>query len=333
MKLWIANDSMWLNYGGMKWDFTCLATMSIASLMVASCSQFPSLGPEKTLEDIHKEKQKKENASLVAYQQAGGRINIGNTDMVTTAGVVSPRNTTMLGVTSEEDTVWAPEDENEEIGENFESVWKSPENKSWHKDFSVAGKLSRNSGKPIILWFTHSGKSPQCDLLNRELMLTPEFETWAKENTIRVTLDSMKDGNSNEDAKRVDYVNRFKKRYNVNGYPSIYVLSPSGEVVDKHHGYKKGSASYYHGRLKHSVDVAANQHGAWREKMEKRGYRMWTSRGGGKVFAKLYRFKSDSITLIEPNGKRGTTSFSKLSDADQAWVLLEKKKYDQAKGG
>lgn len=317
----------------MKYSDAGRALMVVLALLAVSCSTkglLPNLGPQQTLEEQYKEEQKKELIGLDAYQKAGGRIDLKRDNAVSVAGALTPQSKAILGVTSEEDTVWAPYDPDESIGEEFDEVWNDPENTSWHEDLAQAGKIARSTGKPVILWFTRSGKSPQCNLLNEELMLKPEFESWAKENTVRVTLDIAARSDSQEELDRLKYVGKMKKRFNARGYPSVYILSPSGEVVDSIIGYKKGNFVYYWGQLKHSVEVAARQYGAWREGLEKRGYRMWISRNGVKLFAKLYRYDAGRITLIEPSGKRGVTSFNKLSDADQSWVLDQKAKRDQS---
>lgn len=331
IKLLIANTYLLIKHRVMKWNLLSVTGGLMTLSLLASCSNTPMWGGGESLEEKHKAEQKKKNEGLAAYQKVGGKVNFNDPNMVTVTGGVQEKTNAFVGVTSEEDTVWAPEDPDEPMEKAVEEVWNNSENKSWHTNMSVAAKLARNSGKPIIVWFTNSEKSPQCKLLNTELVLKPEFEKWAKDNTVRVTLDVAKRGGSIEDSERVQHAKKFKERYDVLGYPSVYVLSPSGEVVDKQRGYKTGSGVYYWGRIRHSVDVAAKHHGAWREKLEKRGYRMWTSREGAKVFAKLNRYKDNKVTLVEPDGKRGSTSFRKLSDADQTWINQEKAKYDAKK--
>ena len=124
------------------------------------------------------------------------------------------------------------------------------------------------------------------------------------------------------------FVEELKRRYNVHGHPTVVVVSPTGAVVESYRGYKKGNSDYYWGRIKQAVLISEKEYGAWREKLEARGYRMWENRSGRKTLAKLYRFRPGKVTLIDPDGNRGTTSLNNLSDGDQRWIKLQKKRHE-----
>ncbi|MGJ8676910.1 MAG: thioredoxin fold domain-containing protein [Akkermansiaceae bacterium] len=311
----------------MKWN---LLRLSIVSLSLSSCAGIMSTGGD---EDLWKQEQK---AALNAYQKAGGRLlSTQDTSLVTSGGVASQQQSKAWGITPTSDLVWAPENPNQPMSDELESLWKDPASKSWHTDFKVASKVSNSSGKPMMIWFTNSAKSPQCKALDSELFLQTDFEKWAREHVVRLNFDLVLGSSGmldEEDATKLRYAEHYKKLYNVHGYPSVVLIAASGQVIDKYRGYKKGGSAYYWGRLKHAVQLAEAEYGQWREKLEARGYRMWTSRRGVKVFAKLHRYQTDKIVLIEPGGQKGVTSIRKLSDADQAWIEGEKKKYENSKG-
>jgi len=315
----------------MDWKLSCCCLVSLA---LCSCAQ---LGGIKK-----KEKPGDDPYGLGAYQQAGGRVS-GSVDTGgVVAGVQSAVKVGAVGLTRDEDIIWANEDPNAPIGDGLEQLWKQPENKSWHTSYTEAMQQSRQTGKPMMIWFTDSRRSPLCRRLSEELFSKSEFEGWASQRLVRLRVDTSvapsKRGNltmSEYDdlkSRKIKYIEKLKKRYNVRGHPTVTMLSPRGAVVISYRGYKKGDPDYYWGRMKQSLTKAEEDYGSWREKLEKRGYRLWTSRDGRKTFAKLYRFKPGSITLIDPDGKRGTTSFARLSDADQAWVMSQKKKYDEGRG-
>jgi thioredoxin-related protein len=278
-------------------------------------------------------------AGMDAYKKAGGRVaGFEAETALPTGSVATVSLSSGEGITSEDDIVWAPEDDNVPMPGGLEDFWKHAENKSWNISYVEATKQARRTGKPLMIWFTDSSRSALCRMLSDDLFSTGTFDRWAAKRLVRLRMDEtikvenrekMNIGKYNDLViRRRNYILKLKKRYKVSGYPTVLILSPGGKVVARYRGYKKNSSDYYWGRMKHDVEKAEEDYGAWREKMEKRGYRMWTSRDGRQTFAKLYRFKPGKVTLIDPDGHRGTSSFRKLCDADQAWIMLEKKKYE-----
>ncbi|MCP5535938.1 MAG: thioredoxin family protein [Akkermansiaceae bacterium] len=317
----------------MDWKLPVVAIGSvIAGLSMVSCSLLGG-GNKASKDDPY---------GLGAYQSAGGRVaGMGPATAGVSpgggasAGAASGSPGKAAGITRDEDIVWAPENPDEAIGGGLEELWKQPENKTWHMSYKEAAQQSRQTGKPLLIWFTDSAQSPLCRRLSDELFSTSDFESWATSTLVRLRVDTTippKERNTDLGVRKSRYVEQLKKRYSVHGHPTVVLLLPSGEVHASYRGYKKGDSDYYWARLKQAVVKAEESYGKWREKYEQRGYRLWTSRDGQKTFAKLYRFQPGSVTLIDPDGKRGTTSFKRLSDADQAWILLQKKKYDARKG-
>ena len=312
-------------------------TLVCCALSLMSCARVVGLVSGKK----PKESAKPSLEGLKAYENAGGRVTKSFDDIA--AGNVATRGVPLstVGITPQEDIVWAPEDPDEEIAGGLESLWKQPDNVAWHTNYKQAIQLGRESGKPIMIWFTNSARSPTCKILSRELFSGADFSNWAAEKIIRLRLDeaggasSTSEGSRERDhdwTEKKNYHERLKKKYKALGSPTVLILSPSGSSVAKYRGYKKGDRDYYWGRMKSAVSQAEADYGVWREKLESRGYRLWSNRQGRKIFAKLNRFKKGKVTLIDPDGKRGSTSLSKLSDADQAWILQEKEKYDKTRG-
>ena len=300
-------------------DLKCLLAI-IVCCSFSSCSSF------------RKSKGNDPTSGLDAYQQAGGQLSV---DGSLPADVQANVSVGMSSIPSDDEIVWAPEDDNVPMPGGLEDLWKRPENKSWHTSYSEAIQHSRQTGKTLLVWFTDTAHSPLCRRLSDDLFSNSGFDAWASRRLVRLRLDSTissKEKREDAGARKYQYIQMLKKRYKVNGFPTVLVLSPRGAVVARYRGYKKDSSDYYWSRLKRDVSKAEDDFGAWQEKLEKRGYRLWTSRDGRKTFAKLYRYKPGKVTLIDPDGKGGTTSFRKLSDADQAWLMLEKKKYEARRG-
>ena len=131
--------------------------------------------------------------------------------------------------------------------------------------------------------------------------------------------------------KRVDirnYVARMKKTYKALGYPTVILLNPSGEVIGRYCGYKRGDAEYFWGRLKHGEAVSASAYQSWRAGLEKKGYREWQDNKNRNVFAKLTGYANGTLTLIEPDGTRSRTQEKILSDKDRAWIAEQKKRHN-----
>ena len=115
-----------------------------------------------------------------------------------------------------------------------------------------------------------------------------DFESWARDNMVRLRVDSTlpsKDRDTDVGVRKKKYIDQLKRRYDVHGHPTVVVVSPRGAVIQSYRGYRKGNADYYWGRLKQAQRIAEKEYGAWREKLEARGYRMWESRDGRKILA------------------------------------------------
>ncbi len=226
----------------------------------------------------------------------------------------------------EEDIVWAPEDENIPIP-GFESVAPSKVKKDdWEVSYSQAVKAARSRGKPILMWFTDSARSSHCKALGNELFKTKKFLSWAKENVVLLRLDiAISKDEPRRDAKVV-YIQKLRKRYKVLGNPVVLLASPSGAVLEKIVGYSSGRSRSTMEKIEAGHHFAIQDYGKWREKMERKGYRMWVDLKQNQVFAKLIRYNEGEVWLLEADGSKGRTFESKLSAADQEWIESEKKK-------
>lgn len=204
----------------------------------------------------------------------------------------------------------------------------------WEESETIAKQRAAREGKPLLIWFTDSVRSPMCRALSQELFNTPVFEQWASEKLIRLRVDTnikVDDPNLSMDEKEdrlatlKDYVTRMKKQYKILGHPSVILMNPSGEVIGRYRGYTRGQADYQMGLFKHGEAVSTHHYKEWRAGLEKKGYREWRDRKDRKVFAKLTHYSKGTLTLIEPDGVRSRTHEDKLSDADRAWIDEQKK--------
>lgn len=247
-----------------------------------------------------------------------------------------PPGKIMLPITPEKDIVYTDPDAPDADIPELATLLAAPKRGPWEVSETIAKQRSAREGKPLLIWFTDTQGSPMCKAVSDELFSTHEFGGWASEKLVRLKidatpdkerLDGSKDLDTKEDlrVRMLSYSAEMKKRYKVMGFPSLVMLNPSGEVVLKHRGYKRGEAEFVWGKLKHGEAVSSEAYKAWHKSLEQKGYRDWQDRRGRKVFARLTSYSSGTVTFIEPDGTRSKTAESKLSDQDRAWLEEQKK--------
>jgi thioredoxin-related protein len=249
---------------------------------------------------------------------------------------VKPPAPSTQQLTPEEDIVFTdPDNPDSSLPELSTLLSATPKRRGpWEQSESIAKRRAAREGKPLLIWFTDSARSPMCKALNEELLSTPDFEKWAAEKLIRLRVDANAQVDDpdlslgDKETRLVDlknYVERMKKQYKVLGYPGMVLLNPSGEVIGRYRGYKRGDANFTWGLIKQGEAASSHAYESWRASLVKKGYREWSDRQDRKVFAKLTSYSNGSLTLIEPDGTRSRTHENKLSDTDRAWINEQKK--------
>jgi thioredoxin-related protein len=204
----------------------------------------------------------------------------------------------------------------------------------WEQSETIAKRRAMREGKPMLIWFTDSARSPMCKALSQELLQRPDFEEWASEKIIRLRVDSnvmVDDANLSLDEKETRlielkrHVARMKKQYKVLGSPVMVMLNPAGEVIGRYRGYKRGDADFTWGLIKQGEAASAHALKDWRASMQAKGYREWSDRNDRTVFAKLARYSDGTLILIEPDGTRSKTHENRISDKDRAWIAEQKR--------
>jgi protein disulfide-isomerase len=90
----------------------------------------------------------------------------------------------------------------------------------WETDINKAIAVSNKSKKPLLLFFTGSDWCGWCIRLQKEVLKTPEFETWAKKNVVLVELDFPRRTPQSEEIKAQN--NGMQQAFGVQGYPTVY---------------------------------------------------------------------------------------------------------------
>lgn len=223
--------------------------------------------------------------------------------------------------------VWTdPDNPDAEIPELQGLMAVAPQKGPWRESEAEAIRESRKTGKPLVIWFTDSERSMSCKSLSNGLFARQDFEEWASENTVRLIVDqSVKGKDIEDDVRKKIYVRGLKKKYSARGYPTLLVISPSGEVVGRYKSYRKGQEDFVWGQLKQGVSLALENYKSWKASLERKGYRDWSDGKGRVIFARLAGYRKGEVLLVEPDGQRARTHEDRLSAGDRVWIQDQKR--------
>jgi protein disulfide-isomerase len=101
----------------------------------------------------------------------------------------------------------------------------------WETNVTKAMAISTETKKPLLLFFTGSDWCGWCIRLQKEVLKTPEFAAWAKENVVLVELDYPRKAPQTEDIKKQN--NELQMAFGIQGFPTIILanaISKEGKV-------------------------------------------------------------------------------------------------------
>lgn len=101
---------------------------------------------------------------------------------------------------------------------------------NWHTDVAAATQLSIKEKKPLLLFFTGSDWCGWCIKLQKDVLKTSEFATWAMQNVILVELDFPRT-KPQEEALRLQNA-QLAQMFGIRGYPTVWLVNPV-EGADK----------------------------------------------------------------------------------------------------
>jgi thioredoxin-related protein len=122
----------------------------------------------------------------------------------------------------------------------------------WKTDFQKAAKEAKESGKYMLLDFSGSDWCGWCIRLDQEVFSKKEFKEYAEENLVRVLLDFPRRKPQGKELKQQNRA--LMKKYGVRGFPTIIVLSPTGQLVGRT-GYRAGGPEKYVEHLKGIIEA------------------------------------------------------------------------------
>ena len=129
----------------------------------------------------------------------------------------------------------------------------------WETDFAKAATNASRSSLYMLLDFSGSDWCGFCMKLDEEVFTKPDFKRFAKENLVCVLVDFPHQKSQSKKLKDQN-AGLAEKYQHGGGYPTVVVLSPAGELVDKITGYKKGGAKNYVELLRQMIGEHKKQH-------------------------------------------------------------------------
>ena len=112
----------------------------------------------------------------------------------------------------------------------------------WMTDFAAAKIKAAAEQKPLLLDFTGSDWCGWCIKLDKEVFSQKAFKEFAADNLVLVELDFPRGEEQSEDLKAQNKA--LAEKYGIRGFPTILVLSPEGELMEKT-GYLRGGPEAY----------------------------------------------------------------------------------------
>lgn len=104
-----------------------------------------------------------------------------------------------------------------------------PEQKlSWETDFEAAAQRAEREGKLLLVEFTGSDWCGACIQMHRSVLDKPEFADEIRPGFIPVCLDYPRKMEQAAELKKQN--NELARRYAIQGFPTLLVLTPSGEL-------------------------------------------------------------------------------------------------------
>jgi len=108
---------------------------------------------------------------------------------------------------------------------------------NWTTDYSVGLAAARQRDRAVFLFFTGSDWCGYCQALDREVLSTPEFATFADENLVLVKIDFPR--KTTLPAGQAERNEALARGFGIHGYPTVLIINQQGQVAG-HLGYRPG---------------------------------------------------------------------------------------------
>lgn len=121
------------------------------------------------------------------------------------------------------------------------TVWQvCAEEGNWQTDLPKAQAQAKSEKKMILMDFNGSDWCPPCKALRKTVLNSQTFLDFAKNNLVLVDLDFPHHKQQTEELKKANEA--LSQKYNIEGFPTVIVLSSDGKELKKMVGYDGESA-------------------------------------------------------------------------------------------
>lgn len=93
----------------------------------------------------------------------------------------------------------------------------------WETNVTKAMEVSNETKKPMLLFFTGSDWCGWCIRLQKEVLKTPEFAAWAKDNVVLVELDYPRRAPQTPEIKKQN--EELQQAFGIQGFPTIILAN------------------------------------------------------------------------------------------------------------
>lgn len=100
----------------------------------------------------------------------------------------------------------------------------------WHTDFAAAQAQAQAENKPIVLDFTGSDWCGWCITMRRQVLDTPAFYDFARDKFVLMEVDLPRN-TSKLTQQQLQQNNELVRRYGVDTFPTVMVISPRGQLL------------------------------------------------------------------------------------------------------
>ncbi|WMI69989.1 thioredoxin family protein [Mangrovimonas sp. YM274] len=120
----------------------------------------------------------------------------------------------------------------------------------WQTNFEEAKSQAAKEHKSIVLIFSGSDWCAPCIKLEKQILETEQFKSFANERAVLVRADFPRKKQNQLDENLQNQNKHLAEMYNQQGYfPLVVVMSPEGKVLGQA-GYEKTSPEAYVAKLK-----------------------------------------------------------------------------------
>ena len=121
----------------------------------------------------------------------------------------------------------------------------------WTENFDAALTQAKESGKYVLVDFSGSDWCGWCKKLDKEVFSKKDFKDYAATNLVCVLIDFPRQ--TPQSTKQREANQALMEKYAVQGFPTILLFSPQGELAATT-GYEPGGAESYIKHLQGLID-------------------------------------------------------------------------------